>query len=89
MGDERCWGLSFSSKLDGGSYIISMAKTTSKKIEALISFVKFLSPEIASYLNKSTIRPCIEYWCQVRADAPSCYLKMLVKLQKWIYKTFF
>ena len=40
-------GLSFSSKLDWGSYIISIAKTTSKKIGALIYSVRFLSPEIA------------------------------------------
>ena len=40
-------GLTFSSKLDWGSYIISIAKTTSKKIGALIHSVKFLSPELA------------------------------------------
>ena len=36
-------GLTFSSKLDWGSYIISIAKTASKKIEALICSMKFLS----------------------------------------------
>ena len=40
-------GLTFSSKLDWGFYIISIAKTASKKIGALIGSVKFLSPEIA------------------------------------------
>ena len=50
-------GLTFSSKLDWGSYIISIAKTASKKIEALIRSMKFLSPEVASYLYKSTIHP--------------------------------
>ena len=50
-------GLTFSSKLDWGSYIISIAKTASKKIEALICSMKFLSPEVALYLYKSTIRP--------------------------------
>ena len=39
-----------SSKLDWGSYIISIAKTTSKKIGALICFMKFLSAEVAVYL---------------------------------------
>ena len=43
-------GLTFSSKLDWGSYITSIAKTTSKKIEALILSVKFLSPEVTLYL---------------------------------------
>ena len=37
-------GLTFSSKLDRGSYIISIAKTASKKIGALIRSIKFLSP---------------------------------------------
>ena len=37
-------GLTFSSKLDLGSYIISIAKTASKKIGALIRSMKFLSP---------------------------------------------
>ena len=36
-------GLSFSSNLDWGSYIISIAKTVSKKIEALICSMKFVS----------------------------------------------
>ena len=48
-------GLTFSSKLDWGSYIISIAKTASKKIRALIRSMKFLSPEVALYLYKSTI----------------------------------
>ena len=40
-------GLTHSSKLDWGSYIISVAKTVSKKIVALIHSMKFLSPEVA------------------------------------------
>ena len=56
-------GLTFSSKLDWGSYIVSIAKTASKKIGALIHSMKFLSPELALYLYKSTIRPCMEYCC--------------------------
>ena len=77
-------GLTFSSKLDWGSYIISIAKTASKKIGALIRCMKFLSPEVTLYLYKSTIRPCMEYCCHVWAGAPSCYLDLLNKLQKWI-----
>ena len=80
-------GLNFSSKLDWGSYIISVAKTASKKIGALIRSMKFLSPEVALYLYKSTIRPCMEYCCHVWAGAPSCYLELLDKLQKRIYRT--
>ena len=75
-------GLTFSSKLGWSSYIISIAKTGSKKIGALIRFMKFLSPEVALYLYKSTIRPCMEYCCHVWDGAPGCYLELLRKLQK-------
>ena len=47
-------GLTFSSKLDWGSSIISIAKTASKKIGALIRSMKFLSPEVALYLYNHT-----------------------------------
>ena len=77
-------GLTFSSKLDWGSYIISIAKTATKKIGASIRSLKFLSPEVAPYPYKSTIRPCMEYCCDVWADAPSCFLELLDKLQKRI-----
>ena len=49
--------LTFSSKLDWGSYIISIAKSASKKIETLVRSMKFLSLEVALYLYKSIIRP--------------------------------
>ena len=75
-------GLTFSSKLDWGCYIISIAKTVSKKIGALIRPMKFPSPEVALYFYKSTIRPCVEYCCHVWAGAPSCFLELLDKLQK-------
>ena len=77
-------GLTFSSKLDWGSYIISISKTASKKIGALIRSMKFLSPEVALYLYKSTICPCMEYCCHVWVGASSCYLELLDKLQEWI-----
>ena len=43
-------GLTFSSKSDKGCYIISIAKTASKKILALIHSVKCCSSEVALYL---------------------------------------
>ena len=49
-------GLTFSSKLDCGSHIISYIKTASRKIGALIRSIKVLSPEVALYFYKSTIR---------------------------------
>ena len=39
-------GLAFSSKLDGCSYITSIAKTASRKIGALMCSMTFLSPEL-------------------------------------------
>ena len=63
-------GLTFSSKLDWGSYI-SIAKTATKKIGVLLRSIKFLSPEAAQYPYKSTIRPCMEYCCHIFAGAPS------------------
>ena len=75
-------GLTFSYKLDWGSHIISVVKTTSKKIGDLICCMKFLSPEVALYLYKSTIQPCMEYFCHVSAGIPGCYLELLDKLQK-------
>ena len=54
---------------------------------ALIHSMKFLSSEVALYLYKSTIRPCIEYCCHVWAGAPSCCLELLDKLQKRICRT--
>ena len=65
--------MSFSAKLDLGSYSIFVAKTASKKIGALIRSMKFLYPEV--------------YCCHDWAGARICYLEMLDKLRKRIYKT--
>ena len=80
-------GLTFSSKLDWGVYIVSIAKTASRKSGALIRSMKFLSPDVALYLYKSTIRPYMEYCCHDWTGAPSCYLELLEKLQKRLWKT--
>ena len=71
-------GLTFSSKLDWGSYIISVAKTASKKIGALIHSMKFLSPEVALYLLNL---PYSHAWAGALAATWNCYI---TKLQKWI-----
>ena len=80
-------GLTFSSELGWGSHIISIVKTASKKIGALIRSMKFFSPEVALYIYKSTIWPCMEYCCHFWTGAPSCYLELLDKLQKRICRT--
>ena len=61
------------------SYIVSIAKTASRKVRVLVRSMEFLSPEIALYLHKSTIPACIR--------ARSCYIYMLDKLQKVICRT--
>ena len=81
-------GLSFSSKIDWDFYIITLVKTASKKSGAMFCSIKFPSLEVALYLYKSTIRPCMAYGFHVCAGIPSCYLELLDKLQKRIYRTF-
>ena len=49
--------------------------------------MKFLSPEVALYLYKSTIRSCVECCCHVWTGAPNCCLELLDKLQKRIWRT--
>ena len=47
------------------NWIGAVVKTASKKIRALIRSMKFLSPEVALCLYKSTMRLCMEYCCRV------------------------
>ena len=78
-------GLIFSSILDWGSYTVSIAKTSSKKIGALICSMKFIFPEVA--VSTSTIFPCMEYCCHVWAGTPTWYWELLDKLEKRICGT--
>ena len=66
-------GLTFSSKLDWASYIISIAKTTSKKSLLILLCIS---------INLPYSTPCMDYCCHVWAGAPSCCLELLDKLQK-------
>ena len=79
---SKMQGLTLSSRLDWGFYIISVAETASKKIGALIRSMKSLSPEVVLYLYKSTIWLYMEHSCHVWASVPSCYSELLDKLQK-------
>ena len=69
-------GLIFSSKLDWDSYIISIAKTASKKIGTLIRSMKFLLMLFCISIN---LQISVNH---VWAGALSCYLELLDKLQK-------
>ena len=85
--------LGFSSKFDWDTYIISFAKGTFKRIGALFCCMKFLSSEVALFINTSTIRPCMEYCCHVWAGVHNCYWKeytgllilhLLLLLNRWL-----
>ena len=75
------------SKLNWGSYIVSIANTASKKIGAFVRSMKFLSPEVTVYLNKFLIQPCLKYYCHACSHALSCCLVMVDNLQKQICRT--
>ena len=64
-------GMPSFTKLDWGSYMISIVKTASKKAGLIIFSIKFLSPDVAFGLSESTIRPSVEYCCHVEAGAHS------------------
>ena len=76
-------GFTFSSNLDWGSCIISIAKTATKKIAALTRSMKCLFPEVTLYLYKATILPSVKYSSVLGGDT-GCYLESLDKLQKRI-----
>ena len=78
-------GLTFSYKLDWALTLSLLLKLPPKKIGALIRSMKFHSHEVALYLYKSMIQPCMEYCSHVWAGAPSCYLELLDKLQKHMH----
>ena len=46
----------------------------------------FLFPKVPQYLHKYTVRPCMKYCCYFWAGSLSCYLLLLGKLQKRIWR---
>ena len=93
----RCWGCL--SRLFHLSYSITSSSITllflhylyylNCQQESLILdlFYQAFYSEVALYVYKRTIQPCKEWCCYVWADARSCYLVLLDKLQKQIYRT--
>ena len=91
-------GWTFSPKLDWDLYVISIAKTSPKKIGALICSMKFLSPKVTLYLYRYTIRPCMEYCCHIsgleKLHARSClcmyhaWKSSLKYMKKRVHKLF-
>ena len=62
-------GLFFSPILDCCSDIVFIDKTFSKKIADLSRSMKFLSPEVASYICKYITQPCMDFNFNVWAGA--------------------
>ena len=64
-----------------------LLKLPSKEIGVLIGSIKFLFfLRLLCISFKSTIRPYMEYYCNVWASAPSFYSELLDKLQKRIFR---
>ena len=82
----RCWGSLSLLIWIGGLTLYLFLKKPPRKLEPWF-VLWFFSPEVALYLYKSTIQPCMECCCHFWARAPSCYLELLDKLQKWIWRT--
>ena len=81
----RCWD--WLSLLDWiGALTLSVAKTASKKIEALFGSMKFFLLRLLC-ISINAISPCMEYFCLVWDGAHSCYLELIDKLQTQICKT--
>ena len=64
-------------KLDWNFYIIPIAKIASKKTGAFIRSMKFLSPEVALYFYKSTMRTCMEYCFHAWAASPNGVISLV------------
>ena len=77
------FGLTFSSKFDWGSFIISIAKEN----WSFNSFYEVYFSWGCSVSLQSNIRPGMEFCCHVWAGAPSCYLELSDVLQKRICRT--
>ena len=69
-------GLTFSFKLDWDSYIMSIAKLPSRKLEPWFTLWSFFLLRLICIPINIT-QPCIEYCCHVWAGAPSCCLEFL------------
>ena len=71
----------------GAVFLFLIAEAASKKIGAVIRYMKFLSPMVSLSFTKSTIQLCMEYCCHVWAGAAGCWLEMSDRLQKRAYRT--
>ena len=76
-------GLTFIRSMGWRSNIQSIAKAASRRMGSLYRAQHFLTPESILYLNKSTIRPGMEYCFYIWGGAPRSHgLDLLDRVQK-------
>ena len=78
----RCWGWLSHLNWIGPLTSSLLLKLPPRKLESWFVLSRFFLLS-SLQLYKSTIQPCMEYCCYVQVDAPSCYLELYDKLQKW------
>ena len=78
---ERLLGLKLTLDLRWNSYILSVAKETSKMVGSFFRSKRFLTPAAILYLYKSQIRPRMEYCCHIWAGASQHALSCLDRVQ--------
>ena len=78
----RCWDWLSVLNWIGALTLSLLLKLSPRKLEPWFVLWSFFS-EVALYLSKFTIQPCMEYCFRVWAGASSCYLE----LQKQICRT--
>lgn len=63
-------GLTLSTDMRGNKYIDSIGSSTTRKVGSLCHARKFFSSESILQIYKSTIYPCMEYYCHIWSGPP-------------------
>ena len=84
VSDFRLLGLDISTDVSWERYISGIAKSAPMRVGCLYRARKFLPPDATLYLYNTTIRPLMEYCCNICAGAPACHLSLLDRVQKRI-----
>ena len=64
-----------------------LLKLPPRELVPWLILCSFFTDVVALYFFKSTMQPWMEYCFLVWTGAPSCYLDILDKLQKWVWRT--
>ena len=65
------------------------AKTASRKLKSWFVLLSFFLHRLLIISINLSLWPCMKYCCHTWADAPSRYLDILDKLQRWVCRTVF